>query len=360
MMEDSRADGTFDFYLGNGVWFNAYILKLLNYAKDEMYINDYNIKGTKTFLSGHTLGADPKPFPGLAKSGVPLEAYVVIAFTEAGRKSEDDAYLNEALTYITNGPISSDNYTLAISAYALALNNHSKTNDYLNKLMSPWTQADIESNEMISWTNPGNNLATRIETAAYAILALARADRYKEAAKAFKYLMTQRNSFGGFSKTQDTVVGIQALTCMTKHFKQSDTSMNIEMKDASKTKTFKIDANNAKNVQKEPLDSKTRSVTISASGSGVVYFQIAYNFSATYAAVNEGGLTSEASATRKSGETSPLVVESCATLSSSSKTETGMALIEVEVPSGYVFNRQMTESYNKAKQKSGSESYKVR
>ena len=59
---------------------------------------------------------------------------------------------------------------------------------------------------------PGRNHSAAIETTGYATLALLEHGDKLNASRAARWLVSQRNAYGGFGSTQDTVVGLQALT----------------------------------------------------------------------------------------------------------------------------------------------------
>lgn len=340
MMQHMSSNGYIYYGTNVGVWFNSYILKLLNYAKDVININTSHINNIKNYLKPKEHGKDPSPYPGIDKKGVVLAAYNVISFTETGIDAGDKAYLDSALQYIKAGQANADNYTLAISAYAFALNNHPDANITLDKLMEPWKNRD---DEMISWTNAKNGkdkLSDQTEIASYAVLALEKSNRIEDARRAFKWLMTKRNSFGGFSNTQDTVIGIQALTKMAQHFDEKNINIDIEIKSGKEKKNFKVNTRNSKILQKLQLESDTRSVDLSAKGQGVAYFQIAYNYSMKFE--NETGKGFEIRANVISGAETPMVLEVC-TKFDDNKVESGMALIEVELPSGYVYDKSTVD-----------------
>ena len=65
----------------------------------------------------------------------------------------------------------------------------------------------------IGLPKPGQSAA--IETTGYALLALVEGEDLVNASRAAKWLAGQRNAYGGFGSTQDTVVGLQALTAFS-------------------------------------------------------------------------------------------------------------------------------------------------
>jgi hypothetical protein len=73
------------------------------------------------------------------------------------------------------------------------------------------------------------NQSAAVETTAYAMLALIEHGDSLSAGRAGQWLVAQRNAFGGFASTQDTVVGLQALTAYAGNQKADvDLTVSIE------------------------------------------------------------------------------------------------------------------------------------
>merc|ERR1712198_580837 len=68
------------------------------------------------------------------------------------------------------------------------------------------TESDDEDNHQY------NSASTSIELASYVLLAYTRRGMVEEGLPIMKWLMSQRNSLGGFHSTQDTVLGLEALS----------------------------------------------------------------------------------------------------------------------------------------------------
>ena len=96
----------------------------------------------------------------------------------------------------------SDASTLAIVSYALELAGSPRADVAYEQLMSK----AISGEEGLHW-GPSN----AVETTGYATLALLERGDSTNVSSAARWLVTQRNAFGGYGSTQDTVVGLQAL-----------------------------------------------------------------------------------------------------------------------------------------------------
>lgn len=138
-------------------------------------------------------------------------AYITYAITEAGESKGFEAELGASrkLARSTRDP-----YLLALAAGAL-LNLDAKSTDALDAVKR---LAALQSKEghfpgaRESITRSGGN-ALDIETTALAALALLKAGTHpQQVSLAAAWLAKQRNSWGGFSSTQATVLSLKALT----------------------------------------------------------------------------------------------------------------------------------------------------
>jgi hypothetical protein len=77
------------------------------------------------------------------------------------------------------------------------------------------------------------NRTASIETTGYATLALVEHGDPMNAAKAARWLVSQRNAYGGLGSTQDTVVGLQALTRYAANAR-SDVDMTVTINSMEK------------------------------------------------------------------------------------------------------------------------------
>lgn len=127
--------------------------------------------------------------------------------------------MNKALDYIVRYLTSEEDvYTIAICSYILQLLKHPARQTafyYLDSKAktannSKWWARDVPKNET---QNPWNYLpkSMDIETTAYGLLAFLEAGLIDDAIPIVNWLVNQQNSLGGFTSSQDTVVGLHAL-----------------------------------------------------------------------------------------------------------------------------------------------------
>lgn len=229
-----RTDGSFSAF-GNSdangsTWLTAYVIKSFLWARAFIYIDPQIIfDGFAYFLSKQNTDGSfredgtviHKDMQGGSGTGsVAMTAYVLIVLSE--NLVEFPQYLlarNKACDYIAANYDENDVYALTIVSYALYLGNHASFASVYLKLIAK----GIETSDELRWEKPVTNTQDQncwwwytqprsndVEMSAYALLLLANLDMAK-AAKAAKWLVSQKNAFGGYGSSQDTVVGLTAL-----------------------------------------------------------------------------------------------------------------------------------------------------
>ena len=196
-----------------------------------------------------------------------LTAYVAIALHEAGYDRElsaSIAYLGSRLDDID------DAYTMAIVAYALELAGNPRAGD-ANRALLDMAVADDDG---LHWDSPA-----AVETTGYALLALLERKDAINASRAARWLAAQRNAFGGYGSTQDTVVGLQALIehAAQARFDVDMVDMTVTLHAADWNREVAINAKNADVVQIVELPDGA-DLRISAAGSGRVVAQMVQRF----------------------------------------------------------------------------------
>lgn len=122
--------------------------------------------------------------------------------------------------------------------------------------------------------------SVNVEITSYGLLALIEAKRLTEALPYFKWLLAQRNEQGGFVRTQDTVIGLEALAKYAENLSTNDTNVQMTVQlDVPINETFiNVNRENALVLQIVDLPAQTRNVQLSASGHGFALFQLSYRY----------------------------------------------------------------------------------
>ncbi|MFC1865294.1 alpha-2-macroglobulin family protein [Chloroflexota bacterium] len=231
-----RSDGSFSAFGQNdaegSLWLTAFVLKSFAEAEDLIYIDSAVLEEAADWLisqQNNNGSFEPVGFVHHQEmlGGVhginALTAYTAIALMEAGQNSS----AAKAITYLEGVLDNLENpYTLAITAYALELGDNDSSDTAYNMLMQMaiedknglhWSSGDTQTEEvfneeLIAPGIPfGQNQSADIETTAYATLMLVEHGDAFNASRAAKWLVSQRNAYGGFGSTQDTIMALQAL-----------------------------------------------------------------------------------------------------------------------------------------------------
>ena len=234
-----RIDGSFSAFGDNdaqgSLWLTAFVLKTFAQADGLIYIDQRVVEDAADWIVRHQNADgsfDPvgflhhKGLLGGLRGKNALTAYIAVALLEAGQHS---AAAN-AVRYL-EGQIAGieDAYGMAITTYALELADSPSAGAAYDRLMG-MSQVDDDG---LHWgDSPApiplpitpkdepprpirpqpHQQSAAIETTAYATLALLEHGDRANASSSTRWLVTRRNSSGGFGSTQDTVVGLQSLT----------------------------------------------------------------------------------------------------------------------------------------------------
>ena len=278
-----RADGSFSAFgdsdESGSLWLTAFVLKTFAQAEGLVYIDPEVLRSAAQWVLRHQRpdgSFEPVGFLhhqellGGLQGNTALTAYVAIALQEAG----EPAGAAPAIRYLESQLDTIDDpYTLAVAAYALALGDSGHAGQANDRLMS----MAIREEDGVYWAMEGGaGINNAVETTGYAVLALLeRGDRIAASGPA-RWLVTQRNAFGGFDSTQDTVVGLHALIQFATH-SRSEVDMTVTLTSGEWEKTVSINETNADVVQTLVLP-VGEPIRLSARGKGEVVAQVVQRF----------------------------------------------------------------------------------
>ncbi|MFC2159735.1 alpha-2-macroglobulin, partial [Actinomycetota bacterium] len=233
-----RSDGSFSAFgqddKEGSLWLTAFVLKCFSQAKELMYIDDNVLEETADWINNHQNSdgsfdqvgfVHHQEMMGGLQGKNALTAYIAIALLEAG----ETAAAGKAIDFLEeNLDEIEDAYTLAITTYALELAKSNSSDDAYQILM----EMAQEDENGLYWSSSSDSPETlipekggseedvylpvpgtaSIEATGYATMALIEHGDAFNASRAAKWLVSQRNAYGGYGSTQDTVVALQALT----------------------------------------------------------------------------------------------------------------------------------------------------
>ena len=182
-------------------------------------------------------------------------------------------YCNHYLNSVISNVDKTNVYDLSIITYALFLANHTALENVAAAL---WDKR-IETGDMIHWEKPDDNaqqnqnawwyhsqpLSENIEITAYALLYYVNID-LAIAVKIAKWLVSQKNQFGGYGSSQDTVVGIASLAAFATKFLKLAGKLDIHLvPNLGNSFDAQVNPDNLFTVQKFDLNPLTRQLIVS-------------------------------------------------------------------------------------------------
>ncbi|XP_042359642.1 CD109 antigen [Plectropomus leopardus] len=295
-MSYQRENGSFSAFgdrdSSGSTWLTAFVLRCFLQARQFINIDDHVLQRAAAWL-GAQQEADGKlmepgrvihtELQGGLNGPVSLTAYVLIALLEdSDIKDQYGSQVSEALMFLeTRLAIGvSSNYSLSLLTYALALAGSSNADKALGELMG---RAEM-SDGLPMWSSPDNGLSSSwqprsadIEIVAYVLLAQYKLGYIAEGLNLMKWLSKQRNSYGGYGSTQDTIVALQALALFAAHGGSHDIDLSIRVDTHNGTSAahFYINQVNYLVLQSQPIEPERElNLQVTAEGRGLALFQL--------------------------------------------------------------------------------------
>jgi CD109 antigen len=342
----------------DSVWLTAYVLKCLGHIRKLININDVHIYDAMNNLASkqNSLGdfADQGPLgnkriQGGVTSNVALTAFIAVSFLENSLYRDTFQHvIDKALKFVDiNAGSLRDMNTIAIASYAFALANHSSAQSFISDLKSK----AIYSEDMMHWENDHSekisesqmSLTLKIETAAYALLAILKTGDETTARLIMNWLVSKRNVDGGFYSTQDTVIGLQALAEIAKIHCSKNLDMKINIDLGGQSHVFEIKKSEGVKRQILEIPSKIKTVSLSATGTGkaLVNFWNSYNLPQTITS-EFFKVTANVIPDRDGGV---FYLEVCVKLLEKGSLSK-MVVMEISLPSGYIYDSPLEELMN--------------
>ncbi|KAK3922691.1 CD109 antigen [Frankliniella fusca] len=278
---------------------------------------------------------------GGAARGLALTAY---QFTSKYRNT-----INKAVDYLVrNIGGAEDEYAIAVTTYALHLALHPTKDAAFNLLESKarsdgelkwWNRTLPAAEDKNPWHTRPNALS--VEMTSYALLTYLQRGLVADAMPILHWLLAQRNANGGFVSTQDTVLGLQALSELLQRTASPPGNVVVSFSyraGAGHTSSISINRVNSMILQKQEVPRGVREVQISATGSGVALVQVSYSYN-----VNVTGawpLFTLDPQVDKNSDANHLQLSICAGfVPNQVANASNMAVMEVTLPSGFTADR---------------------
>ncbi|KAJ6220697.1 hypothetical protein RDWZM_006509 [Blomia tropicalis] len=177
--------------------------------------------------------------------------------------------------------------------------------------------------------------ALEVEATAYALLTLSSRSDTKIGIPALRWLISKQNSNGGFASTQDTIIALQALGSIAQQISTSSLKMEVSIKNGpskeDSSQSMQFIPENALVLQRIELEPESRWVELDAKGFGTAILQISYQYNVAVSAEKPAFFLNPQK--DKTSTENYLQLSVCTYYKDGNSTN--MAVMEVELPSGY-------------------------
>ncbi|NWT96531.1 A2MG protein, partial [Urocynchramus pylzowi] len=273
-------------------WLTAFVARSFGQASSHIYIDKDHVHSALLWLQKHQLPSGcfqsvGKLFNNDLKGGVDdtisLTAYIAAALVEL-HLERNDTMLDNALHCLKKVKLDETSlYVKALMAYVFTLSKDMEMRKQLLDMVQKETVLLFHiflppSAQLLTSQSADEKSSSMIETVAYILLAhVSKPDlslNEASVSKLVRWLSAQRNAFGGFASTQDTVVSLQALAQYAALIPQEirDVKVAVKGKGASPLE-FHVHRNNKLVLHQASLPADTGAYTVQATGSGCVYVQ---------------------------------------------------------------------------------------
>ncbi|AFV24188.1 A-macroglobulin like protein [Methanolobus psychrophilus R15] len=278
------------------LWLTAFVLSQFSGARDLTTIDEGILAESAGWIESHQLADgswEPVGFVihqdmmGGVSGTYALTAYVTLALDDYG--SANPVVMADARKYLEdNLATQKDPYALAIGTLALQKLDSPFADKALNNLLAISKQDDHgtywgygDGPVPMPYEHHGYDFmvpsSKNVETTAYATLALIDA-RNPVASSSLKWISAQRNSNGGFSSTQDTVMAFRALmSAAASAGRDVDATVKVTA-DNTTVRSIDVNSRNFDVVQIVEIPENTSQARLEMEGTGELSYQLVRRF----------------------------------------------------------------------------------
>ncbi|KAM6091994.1 alpha-2-macroglobulin-like protein 1 [Theristicus caerulescens] len=336
-------------------WLTAFVARSFGQASSHIYINKDHVHNALLWLQKHQLPSGcfqsvGKLFNNDLKGGVDdtisLTAYITAALVEL-HLEKNDSMLDNALHCLKNVTLDKTSlYVKALMAYVFTLSKDMEMREQLLDML------EKETAELLTSHSSNEESSSMIETVAYILLAhVSKSDLALNEASVSKlvhWLSGQRNAFGGFASTQDTVVSLQALAQYAALIPQEirDVKVTVKGKEASPLE-FHVHRNNKLVLHQASLLGVPGMYTVQVTGSGCVYAQTTLYYNTPPPKTEEVFVLDVETVPRECDGVGKQFDIHVSVSYVGDRETSNMALVEVEMLSGFIPVRSSVEALEK-------------
>ncbi|GAB6025191.1 C3 and PZP-like, alpha-2-macroglobulin domain containing 8 [Chamberlinius hualienensis] len=338
------------------IWLTAFVLKSFAKASSIVFIEPEELNSCIKFIianqltngcfktTGKLLYKSMQGGIGQSSSTNVLTLYITIALLEAGY-SVDSKVINKSLNCIEEDD-NTNVYQLAMKAYALVLAN--KT-DKAKIVIEKLEKQVIKKGNTAYWSNSQiQSHLNDIETTSYVLLAMATLNlsKHKELClQAVRWLTEQRNGYGGFHSTQDTVLALQALSTYVSGLSRGKLNLTIELLANDLQDTIYANDDNRLLTQIKSIPALPNAIDVEISGIGcvLVQFLLKYNIIDSKPSNIFSLDINVAPYNLTTFSTKEQLLEICTSYEGADE-HSNMAIVEVQMVTGYEVDKQHLET----------------
>lgn len=348
-------------------WLSAFVMKSFHASSPYIYVDKKYIQDIVTWLKKNQLPSGlfqnrGKIFKASLKGGVnddvSLSAYVTVSLLETKQPLEDQM-VQCALKCLRDSVSQVDSlYTKAILAYVFTLSRDYELRDSLlselhDKAVNAggytyWPANRYDPTKDLLWSQPNSN---EVELASYVLLAHLSLDNptktdINEASNIAQWIAKQQNPYGGYASTQDTVLGVQALSLFSKITYSKHEGLQIMFSpDGEKTvHRFHVDEKNRFLLQKKQLKKLPGDYMVQVKGKGCAFLKTTLKYNIYPNKVSPFFLIQVNMTAGDSVDKSKFTLYYTVCVRYiGPRNETNMVLMETELPSGFRANSDSLE-----------------
>ncbi|KAH8405167.1 hypothetical protein KR222_007055, partial [Zaprionus bogoriensis] len=340
-------------------WLTAYVLRTFSQIRNLVEVNEKQLAEGYEFLltrqaENGSFTESGEYFYGSTRSALTLTANALLALLE--QEQLNQTAIDKAVAYLSahsNEKESDELLPRAIATYALL---KAKGADGAKQVAELKALAKTED-DRTWWTDDVDKLRAGkcarwwcwiwshdIEITSYAVLSLLETEQEtpQSVLNSIRWLVAQRNRFGGFASTQDTIAGLQALIQFAKKSGYEPAKWDVSISNVgTREKTEKLTANadNDLLLQTVEFPQGTKSLSYEVKGSGAALIQISYQYNIIEK--DPKPIFTIKTDIHKDNPAAKLVMSVCVEYVEEGKAKsTNMAILEVSLPSGYTADEE--------------------
>ncbi|XP_071844557.1 alpha-2-macroglobulin-like isoform X2 [Apostichopus japonicus] len=357
-----HADGSysaFGSYDGEGsAWLTAFVVRSFAQAQNFVTIDEKDLLVSVRWLSSlqdSTTGCFRnrgrvihKAMQGGVNDEITLTAYILLAICETGIDLQDETIVNGIQCLEVRVDNITDNYAIALVTFALVKMRSYRAIDIFEKL----EDAAIRDQGLVHWKSnredipsfthyyQSHNPAIQVEITAYALLSYLAyyelSDAITESSPIVKWLIQQQNPYGGFSSTQDTVVGLQVLAeyAALVYAGDQDIQVTVVASPPCEVSELSISNENKFVLQEQTIQVLPTFVQIAAVGTGCAIGKVSWKYNVFPETRNDAPFTLNHTIIPVENEVSKYHITICASYTGNDK-RSNMALVENKPQSGF-------------------------